>query len=227
MIIPCSEWRTVTKAPKLIDNQVHVWRIPLNQAPERVHSISSVLAEDEKSRAARIRGDKNSREYTFARALLRILLSQYLNVNPSQLQFSYSKHGKPELADAFGGDLLQFNVSHSDGVGVYAVTRGRAVGIDIERVRRAFDYQEIERQFFKKNEPSDFQSMSAHAFFRRWTRSEALAKGMGKGLDQFSMAVEEKKGWTVIDLDPIPGYVAAIAVEGEFSTLECFKWKMI
>ncbi len=227
MIIPCSEWRTVAKAPKLIDDQVHVWRIALNQAPERVHSISLVLSEDEKCRAARIRGDKNSREYTFARALLRILLSQYINVDPSQLQFSYSKHGKPELADAFEGGLLQFNVSHSDGVVVYAVTRGRAVGIDIERVRESFDYQEIERQFFKKNEPSDFQSMSAHAFFRRWTRSEALAKAMGKGLDQFSMAVEEKKGWTVMELDPIPGFVTAVAVEGEFCTLECFEWKMI
>jgi 4'-phosphopantetheinyl transferase len=54
------------------------------------------------------------------------------------LQFCYSPHGKPALADADTTGMLQFNLSHSGGVALYAVACERQIGIDIERLRRSF-----------------------------------------------------------------------------------------
>ena len=50
--------------------------------------------------------------------------------------------------------LLRFNVSHSEGVALYAVTRGRETGLDIEFVRENFASLDIAKRFFSKAEVS-------------------------------------------------------------------------
>ena len=63
-------------------------------------------------------------------------LARYLDRDPGSLEFEYGPYGKPSLVD---GDGLEFSWARSGGVGVLAVARGRAVGIDVERIepRRA------------------------------------------------------------------------------------------
>lgn len=224
MNIPAPAWRLAATEPELKNNQVHVWRVALDQVGARVPTIASMLSDDEKTRAARIRLSSGRAEYTIARVLLRIILSHYLDLAPSELQFTYSAEGKPALVSESNRGAVHFNLSHSHGMALYAVTRVREIGIDVERVRSHFDYREIARRFFPQVEQEELQSLSPEAFFRQWTRSEAIAKAVGKGLDQFSRAMEEKSDWNVVDLDPAPGFVAAVAAMGDHWNLECFDW---
>jgi 4'-phosphopantetheinyl transferase len=62
---------------------------------------------------------------------LRMILANYTGVQPSKLAFTHSRFGKPALDRNVYN--LRFSSSHSGELAVYAVSRGRVVGVDIER----------------------------------------------------------------------------------------------
>ena len=129
-------WDTPTEKPKLAWDQVHVWRICLNDAAPFLQRLISILSIDEKYRAKRYRfiGDRN--HFIAARGVLRIILGSYLNMKPNKLRFSYGPYDKPLLVAQPDGHALQFNVSQSHGLGLCAVTRGRELGVDLEKIER-------------------------------------------------------------------------------------------
>jgi 4'-phosphopantetheinyl transferase len=175
--------------------------------------------------------------------VLRAILGGYLNQGPECLSFCYNSQGKPAL----DGDAIRFNVSHSHGVALYAVTRGREVGIDIEHIRFDLAVAEIAERFFSRREVVMLRALPAEvqrqAFFLCWTRKEAYIKARGEGLslplDQFDVSLapgepaavlgtqrdpSEASRWSLQELTPAPGYVAALAVEGHGWRLTCWQW---
>jgi 4'-phosphopantetheinyl transferase len=125
---------------------------------------------------------------------------------------------------------LRFNLSHSAGVAVYAIARGRAVGVDIEEVRQDFPVDAVARRFFSA---SDYEALAAlpaddriSAFYAMWSQKEAYLKGMGVGLGEVDQAIaaaryhrqpineSERADWSLASFDAGPGFVAAVAVEG-------------
>ena len=79
-----------------------------------------------------------------------------------------------------------FNMSKSAGCAVYAVTRNRRIGVDVEQIREMPDMEEIARQFFSKPEYETLcaqpGSMRNKTFFECWTRKEALVKAVRNGI---------------------------------------------
>jgi 4'-phosphopantetheinyl transferase len=213
MITSTTVWQPATKTLHSRPDQIHLCQVHLDLITPAAQAISCVLSADEKARAERFRSSKDRERYIITRAYLRFLLSRYLDIAPAQLRFTYNAHGKPQLVDEPNSPRLRFSLSHSDGFALYAVTQGRNIGVDVERVCGTFDYREIACRFFDE-EPSNSQSISSEDFYRRWTRNEALAKALGRGVDQFSRAREKEAGYALVDLTPEPGFVAALAVEG-------------
>src|SRR5258708_32272425 len=115
--------------PHLAPDQIHVWRVPLNQNPEHLSELQEVLSPDERARAERFRFDKDRNQFIESRATLRLLLSQYLNVSPTGLTFAKTAHGKPTLANEQSQSGLRFNLSRRDGLALVAVTRDREIGV--------------------------------------------------------------------------------------------------
>jgi 4'-phosphopantetheinyl transferase len=160
-----------------------------------------------------------------------------VNQAPEAIRFQYGPQGKPELANA-GSTVeqsLQFNLSHSQELGLCAITRGRRLGVDLEHVRAAaLDGLEIAERFFTATETALVRSAPAETraatFLRLWTRKEAYLKGHGKGLsmplNEFEVSLEMAQvrfplqgdvfdpGWSVHEVHPGEGYVGALAVEG-------------
>lgn len=230
----------------LTDDEVHVWRASLNFTESSLQSLQHSLAADERSRADRFHFQKDREYFIAARGLLRVILSHYLGIAPSHLRFCYSANGKPALSN-HGGNMLRFNLSHSHGLALYAITRYREVGIDLERIRADFPWEDLAQQFFSPQENATLGSLPASfrhwAFFNCWTRKEAYVKATGKGLmlplDQFDVSlapgepaallrtrwdVEEAARWSLQELIPGPGYVAALAVEGDRYQLKYWQW---
>ena len=112
-----------------------MWRSILDQTPSQIRTLQQNLAADEQARAERFYFARDRGHFIVARGVLRAILGRYLSRAPERLSFCYGSHGKPALADAFDGNAIRFNLSHSHGVALYAVTRGREVGIDLERIR--------------------------------------------------------------------------------------------
>ena len=228
-------------------DEVHVWRATLDQTPSQIQSFLHNLSADEQARADRFYFARDREHFIVARGVLRAILGCYLNRMPECLSFCYGTHGKPALAGESDGETIRFNVSHSHGVALYAVTRGREVGIDLERIRFDLEFAEIAERFFSRREVAMLQSLPTEvqrqAFFRCWTRKEAYIKARGEGLslplDQFDLSLvprepdavlgtqrdpSEAARWSLQELTPAPGYVAALAVDAHDWRLSCWRW---
>ena len=210
---------------------MHVWRLSLDRPPER---FVQLLQADEVARANRFYFEKDRKHFVVARGFLRLLLAWYLHTEAKQLQFVYGAWGKPSLAGEFCETQLRFNMSHSHGVALYAVTEGREIGIDVEHVRADFASDDIARRFFSSHEvgvlcelPEDDR---VSAFFRCWTRKEAYIKATGRGmsqpLDGFDVTLGSgddvallraedgsHERWRLVDIAVGAGYAGALAVE--------------
>lgn len=228
-------------------NDVHVWRASLDIPHMEVERLQQTLAPDEEKRARSFYFEKDRRHFIVARGLLRTILGRYLNIEPSALLFRYNTYGKPELVLLPGKLQVSFNVSHTHGLVLYAVTLQRRIGVDIEHLDAKVGGEDIVEHFFSQREIATFRALSPaqqrEAFFRAWTRKEAYIKARGEGLslplDQFGVSLapgepaallenqddpEEVIRWSLQDLLPGAGYLAALAVEGHDWQLTCWQW---
>ena len=211
---------------------VHVWKIELDQPADEFRAM---LSADERERASRFRVERGADRYVVGRGALRILLGRYTGASPETLVFRYNGFGKPELT---GSDVC-FNLSHSHEIALIAAARGRAVGVDVERIREQVMIERIAERFFAPAEaraiaalPQDRQAL---AFFNCWTRKEAWIKARGEGLsiplNSFEVTLapgeparlvatrpdeEEASRWTLRGLECGPEFAAALAVAGKF-----------
>ena len=128
-------WRLPPDTLSLLDNEVHVWRASLGLPAELIQQWSQLLSADEWQRAERFHFERDRSRFIAGRSILRTILSRYLPLAPGQIEFCYGPHGKPALSGACGDQSLCFNLSHSADMALYAVTRDRQIGVDIEQVR--------------------------------------------------------------------------------------------
>lgn len=231
-------WRAPVGRAALRDDEVHVWRVGLEESGARLERLWRLLDAEERRRAERYHFERDRRHFIVARGTLRRLLGDYLDLAPESLRFSYSAYGKPALEDearAVAPDL-RFNLSHSGALALYVFARGRELGIDIERMREDFDLQELAARFFSAAESRALLELPAglrtRAFFNCWTRKEAYVKARGEGLshplDTFCVSLvpgsaaalvetrndpRETARWRLHDLAPAPDYAAALAIE--------------
>jgi len=227
-------WETAPVFVQARDDEVHVWRSALDVPSSKIESLGRILSEDERMRSARFHFQRDRSRFIAARASLRILIGRYLHKPPSEVKFSYTPNGKPFLA----GEKevpLRFNLSHSHGLALYAVTSGREVGIDLEYSDMSLDFEAIAKRFFSVQEIAAIDSFPEHerrqAFFACWTRKEAYIKARGEGLsvplNSFSVSLIpgeparlvdieedcESSRWFFLEVVPKAGYVGALAVE--------------
>ncbi len=228
----CSDVSDRSVVTDLPPDVVHVWMRPLDVRASVEQACYEVLSPDERERAARFRVGRPRRNFILTRGTLRCLAATYVRVEPQQLSFRYSEHGKPTLD---GPSEIRFNVSHTDGLALLAFVRARDIGVDVEKIEAARDAKKLAERFFSLRERSLLENLSGEelhaAFFRCWTRKEAYVKALGEGLslplDQFDVSVApdelhallatrpdsvEASRWRLRDLRTIPGYAAALAV---------------
>lgn len=223
---------------------VHVFRLRLDLPPERLAALRALLSPDELARADRYRGDGLGARFTAARGNLRALLAGYAKTSPEQITFETNPHGKPALA----GGWLSFNVSHSGALALVAAAGTEVeVGIDIETIRANVEFERLAQRFFAPRETAALLALPpeqrAGAFFACWTRKEAYMKARGLGLaiplDGFEVslapgdpprllrpAVDDPHGaaWALWQLDPGPGFTAALCARGPVAGIRCWDW---
>src|SRR5262245_25890817 len=100
----------------------HVYAAPLRDPGP----LLPFLTLTEHDRAARLRLPRIRDQFIAARGYLRRLLGHYLRLGPREVPVHYADGGKPYLPAELG---LEFNLSHTEGLAVFAVGRAR-VGVD-------------------------------------------------------------------------------------------------
>ena len=172
----------------LDDDAVHVWLAfeTLLDDPANERRFSALMSDDEREREQRFLVESARRLHVLARGLQREVLSSYLpGTTPRELRFISGATGRPALAPPFDASGLVFNLAHTRGLVVLAVTRGAALGIDTEIYKEKVPLA-VARRFFSPVEADALEALPGDAqsrrFLRLWTLKESYLKAEGSGL---------------------------------------------
>ena len=219
------------------NNHVHVWQISTLQHLGYLDKYYSLLSELEKNNADNFKFNKDQVRYIVAHAMLRLILIKYLGYTHCDFELNYSKFGKPCINSLFNKNGVEFNLSYSHDMVIIAITRGKTVGIDIEKINYDIDENEIINAYFSEKEICRLNAVDnlqrKDLFFRYWTIKEAFIKAKGEGLsyglNNFTVQVSEMGGyelledhfsssdldsWNIKKIDTEVEYVASLVVEG-------------
>jgi 4'-phosphopantetheinyl transferase len=229
---------------RLADDEVHVWCATLEHAPVDLAELTRPLSAEERVRASRVRCPQARTEFLAARSLLRVLLAVYLDTDAARIAFRQGPQGKPLLE----GTSLHFNVAHSHGLALFALSECCEVGVDLERLRPFPNHLGVAERFFSAREVRALRALApplrTEAFFHAWARKEAWLKanglGLAHGLDRVEVTFPPEEPprvlridgqerlaapWSLHGLTPATGYVGAIAWHDADCRLVCRHWR--
>lgn len=242
-----SSWHLPTGQVELAAQDVHVWRAHLDLPLPLLPPYQELLSTEEQAKAQRFYFERDRSRWIVAHGLLRILLGHYAHSDPRQLHFQTNAYGKPALVSPAQPSPLQFNLSHSADLGLYAFSWHRHLGVDVEYMRADIDYDELAQHCFSPYERAALHHLppgqKRQAFYNCWSRKEAYIKARGMGLslplDLFDVSLlpgepatllesrehpAEVQRWSMQELLPGPGYAGALIVEGRAWHLHCWQW---
>ncbi|HWF35777.1 MAG TPA: 4'-phosphopantetheinyl transferase superfamily protein [Solirubrobacteraceae bacterium] len=200
------------------------WACPSAARPP----LLDLLDDGERRRHARFVRGQDRALFLVAHALTRILAARHGGGEPRGVRFRPGAAGaKPRLGGAAAG--LELSISHSGRRAVVALSRGVALGVDVEEVRRMGEDASLAEAILARSEQRALAILGpaerAWALSRWWTRKEAVLKASGDGL-----AVSPKlivvtppteppalaagagpRAVHLYDLDAGPGYTGALA----------------
>lgn len=167
----------------LAEDEVHVWVArPATVALAALVRSAALLSDDERSRVARFHFERNRRESTVSRALVRTTLARYLGDEPSSFRYRLGPYGRPFLDPP---RALDFNATNHPELVACAVARER-VGVDLEPLARGAEILEMATAVFSAPERTALGALDDRARCDRavslWTLKEAYLKARGLGL---------------------------------------------
>ncbi len=248
---PETEWLAPPELLLPAPGEVLLFLASLDLEPQRLAQLRATFSPREEARAQKFAHDEHRFRWCASRGVLREILGAALRLPPAQVSFTAGEHGKPELHPdcAPAQDPLRFNISHSAGLALLALSR-HDVGVDIELplARRRTD--DLARRFYAPGEQERLFALPggdarSASFFRLWTCKEALMKATGEGLSRplgsYEIELEAAPGrgarllwakgipnaathYSVHPLEPGQGYCAALVAEGQGLALRHYRW---
>ncbi len=167
--------------PQLRKGEIHLWTASLVPSQETIESFD-LFFPLRKEKGILLKFESKQHGYIITQAVLRVLISAYLDIEPADVILVASKKGKPFLINE---PSLFFNISNSHEICVYAFSRDAEVGIDIEKIRELPDIDQLIEKNLTSREKSYFLKNPEHKlslFFQFWTFKESYLKAIGEGM---------------------------------------------
>ena len=202
---------------------LHLWLIDLSAA---TRIDIKKLSADENMRAQRLIGKQQRQRNLAASTAMREILAGYLDTAPQLIEFSTGVHGKPALRDP--DNRVEFNLTHSEDLALFAISWNCPVGVDTEMIRGRKHLLRIAQRMFGDEvyqsllEVDDEQR--THTFLEHWTCFEAKIKTLGITLFSGSEAL---RGVNAVNFLPQENAIAAIAMPvgvPPASSWSTFRW---
>jgi 4'-phosphopantetheinyl transferase len=238
-------WRKAATPMPLPPGTVQVWRASIAGIEARETVWRAALSPEELERARRFRSSERRRQFLGGRVLLRTALGACLQCEPASVSLSVEANGKPVLQETGLRSDIEVNISHSGDIALCVLARGRAVGIDVEKVVERSHLPRVARRLFTPSECAAWSALPEDqrlaGFYRCWTSKEAYLKALGDprrslmaGLeseaDPMAPAVQvrttgeggRRRTWTFHSFAPAEGYLATAVAEGD-----ALQWKFV
>lgn len=224
-------------------HEIHLWYVH-DQNIHDSHLLSeyyNFLNREERLQQKRFYFEKDRHQYLITRALVRSVLSLYVNqISPEKWKFKKNAYGKPFISNNSLLIPLRFNLSHTDNLVVMAVTLDREIGVDVEYLPRLGKTLEIASHFFSPIEVEHLLALPPEKqksrFFDLWTLKEAYIKACGMGLsiplDHFSYSFSQQgkieihfeperddqpKYWQFWQINPNESHKISMAIKGNIT----------
>ena len=221
-----------------LDSEVHIWYNRTDKAlvADRLDAAEGVLSVEELSKYRAISHPESRRSYLAAHAMLRLVLSRYIDRPAIEWKFERGEHGKPSLCLADGVPDIKFNLTHTGGLTACVLSLQGDCGVDVERHDRVHRFESVAQRMFADEE---YRFLLDHAFdpamfYRFWTLREAYVKALGIGLVGSTkdfyfeldgemrsarlvhrVAAAESERWSFRLFEPVPGYQLSVALEAQ------------
>jgi 4'-phosphopantetheinyl transferase len=231
-------WKFLTSPELPNHNEVYIFLLDLSQQPK---SICTVLNAEEQKRGLKFYHDRDYLRFLNRRLHTRVILGSMLEIAPNKLEFDSSSSGRPFVKRR---ELkLDFNVAHSEDIGILAVSTGGEIGVDLELLMPIPQALEIAKIHFSLSELIAIDSLPITAqsteFLRLWTCKEAYLKAIGVGLSMSMSQCEvsvsptkwisingcstEAKEWW-LDQFFVDGCVGAVTRRQRDTVLKAWRW---
>ncbi len=220
---------------KLTPADLHIWHIPFGGKALLEQDFLPLPSKEEIAQTARFTHPELLQCYLKTRWAMRDILGYYLNIPSDQVQLRYAELGKPELIPNTHPLDIRFNLTHSGGGALFAVTLGTEVGIDMEKVAQKPRPIRLAKRYFTEEVVKQLEELSEAeqqiALLNLWTQYEAYKKAQGVGLrggegllpldfqmeaDHFHPFPDDNgvaSGWLVAQLNLAEDYVGAVVIE--------------
>jgi 4'-phosphopantetheinyl transferase len=204
------------------------WRIDVDAG--RAGREAECLSRDELVRMEKLRTPELKLRFQAAHGRMRRILGAYVFASAAELRLQYGANGKPSIEPG-ARPAIHFNLTHSDRLAALAVSPARPVGIDIEVIQPVEG--QVARDVFSPAEYAALEGLPEgerlRAFYRGWTRKEAVVKAIGEGLSlplkSFDVELRpgerarilraetfEASAWRLVDFSPALDHIGAVAI---------------
>jgi len=184
-----------------LTKQAHVWIIHVKSglSDTILERYKAILSIAELSQYYKFHFERDRYQYLIAHANLRIILSNYVDIEPQDWSFKRNKYGRPEISENLLPTGLRFSMSHCPGLIAFLVSDQIDCGIDVECNDRIDNPLETAQSIFSPFEIRELQRRDSKQnrqirFFEYWTLKEAFGKALGMGLSiplkEFSFIIE-------------------------------------
>jgi 4'-phosphopantetheinyl transferase len=221
------------------ENDIHLWLLKVKDALLSSKDLAGLLSVAEKTRLADFTSQEPAQSFLGSRGCLRLLLGLYTGSHPGKIRLSTEKNGKPCLGSEAGIKEISFNLSHSGSYSLFAFSRTKSIGVDIEKMKMRKDMESLIRYSFPALIQEELLSLPVKKrqehFYRLWSRQEALAKATGLGIGALSaksqpdislsspwMVSYQGQQWVINDIEIDHEYAAAVCREGTVDTIQGF-----
>ncbi len=219
-----------------LDRETHVWLVVPEaiQDKTKLDACRSVLSESELAQYQRFHFPQDRHRFLVSHALVRNVLSKYLDISPAEWMFYCTSHGRPEIANR-DISALRFNLTHTAGLAACVVTLCDPCGIDAEQIAARHDPLAVARRMFSAAEYEQLRQLAGREqmeyFLTLWTLREAYVKARGIGISfptrklqfdidaeglvsvEFQPELKERADqWQFTLLAPTPQHLGALAV---------------
>lgn len=230
------------------EGEVHLWMADFADWADRLGDLKSILSPDEVNRSDRFLRDGDRDRYVFAHGVLRRILATCCGAEAGALTFGVGDHGKPFLVNrSAGSESIEFNLSHSGDLVLIGVASGCPVGVDVERLSRKVEFEDLSDRFFSPEEAETIRRQPEgerrRVFFDTWVCKEAFIKAVGHGLtmplDSFTVRFDGERTtvgtssgkdnphlrmpWALHRFDLALDYVGSVAASAESVAVTAFR----
>lgn len=226
----------------LSHGDIHLWSVSLDSDKNLKNECLASLTDQELERISFFKFENVQNSFIISQGVLRLLLSNYLNIPPEKIRIGRHKKGKPYPVDY---PNLRFNLSNSGKRVIIAFSIDEEIGIDLEHIRELSDLNELIVKNFSPNERAYINKTTSnkqYRFFKFWTIKEAYLKAIGEGMrlppDNLEFSIEngiyklqtirgvfEQEDWIFEDFSLDKDYVGTLVFKNKLANISlcCIK----